>query len=109
MQPLARSAFQSVVDGIPTDLYTLRGSGGIEVAICNFGARLVRLAVPDGDGDRIDVTLGYDSLAGYLDGQPSMGAFIGRWAGRLGAVHGLVRALDRGGDRLVGVQQHQPA
>ena len=83
MQPLARSAFQDLVDGLPTDLYTLRGTGGIEVAICNHGARLVRVAAPDGQGGRVDVTLGYDSLAGYLAGQPSMGAFIGRWAGRL--------------------------
>jgi aldose 1-epimerase len=83
MELLARSAFQSHVDGGPTDLYTLQGSGGLQVALCNHGARLVRMAVPDGQGDRIDVTLGYDSLEGYLGGQPSMGAFIGRWAGRL--------------------------
>jgi aldose 1-epimerase len=83
MQALARSAFQDVVDGLPTDLYTLRGAGGMEVAVCNHGARLVRLAVPDGQGGLADVTLGYDSLGGYLAGQPSMGAFIGRWAGRL--------------------------
>ncbi len=83
MQALARSDFQSWVDGARTDLHTLRGPGGIEVAICNHGARLVSVAVPDGQGSRTGLILGYDSLAGYLDGQLSMGAFIGRWAGRL--------------------------
>lgn len=83
MQALVRSDFQSWVDGARTDLYTLHGPDGIEVAICNYGARLVSVRVPDGQGGRTEVTLGYDSLAGYLDGQLSMGAFIGRWAGRL--------------------------
>jgi len=43
----------------------------------------VQVAVPDGQGSLVDVALGYDSLQGYLDGQLSMGALIGRWAGRL--------------------------
>ena len=83
MPALARSDFQSWVDGARTDLHTLRGPDGIEVTVCNHGARLVSVAVPDGQGGRTDVILGYDSLAGYLGGQPSMGVFIGRWAGRL--------------------------
>ncbi len=55
----------------------------LQVAVSNYGARLVQVAVPDGQGGLVDVALGYDSLQGYLDGQLSMGAFIGRWAGRL--------------------------
>jgi aldose 1-epimerase len=84
VRTLARSAFQATLDGLPTDLYTLDGAGGLQVAICNHGARLVQLALPDGQGGRADLVLGCDSLGGYLDSQPSMGAFIGRWAGRLG-------------------------
>jgi aldose 1-epimerase len=83
MAALARTDFQSWVDGAQTDLHMLRGPDGIEVAVCNHGARLVSVQVPDGQGARTELTLGYDSLAGYLGGQPSMGAFIGRWAGRL--------------------------
>ncbi len=83
METLARSAFQAQLDGAATDLYTLQGAGGLQVSVCNHGARLVQLGVPDHQGGRVDVTLGYSSLQGYLDGQPSMGAFIGRWAGRL--------------------------
>lgn len=83
MPALARSDFQAWVDGVRTDLYTLRGPDGIEVAVCNHGARLVSVRVPDGQGGRTELTLGYADLSGYLEGQPSMGAFIGRWAGRL--------------------------
>ncbi len=81
--PLYREAFQQTLDGQRTDLYTLRGEGGMQVAISNYGARLVQIAVPDGQGGLVDVALGYDSLQGYLQGQLSMGALIGRWAGRL--------------------------
>lgn len=80
---LHREAFQQILHGQRTDLYTLRGEGGLQVAISNYGARLVQIAVPDGQGGLVDVALGYDSLQGYLDGQLSMGALIGRWAGRV--------------------------
>ena len=82
---LSREAFQQELHGQRTDLYTLRGAGGLQVAVSNYGARLVQVAVPDGQGGLVDVALGYDSLQGYLEGQLSMGAFIGRWAGRLRA------------------------
>lgn len=78
-----REAFQQTLGGQRTDLFTLRGEGGMQVAISNYGARLVQIAVPDGQGGLVDVALGYDSLDGYLQGQLSMGALIGRWAGRL--------------------------
>lgn len=82
---LSRDAFQRDLNGQRTDLLTLHGAGGLQVAVSNYGARLVQVAVPDAQGGRVDVALGYDSLQGYLDGQLSMGALIGRWAGRLRA------------------------
>ena len=82
---LSREAFQQELHGQRTDLFTLRCAGGLQVAVSNYGARLVQVAVPDGQGGLADVALGYDSLQGYLDGQLSMGALIGRWAGRLRA------------------------
>ncbi|CAN7372630.1 aldose epimerase family protein [Acidovorax sp. LjRoot117] len=89
---LHRDAFTHTLHGQPTDLYTLRGAGGLQVAVSNYGARLVQVAVPDGQGGLADVALGYDSLQGYLDGQLSMGAIIGRWAGRLR--HGQLKLPD---------------
>ncbi|MDD2178112.1 galactose mutarotase [Acidovorax sp. D2M1] len=82
---LSRDAFQRDLHGQRTDLFTLRGAGGLQVAVSNYGARLVQVAVPDGQGGLADVALGYDSLQGFLEGQLSMGALIGRWAGRLRA------------------------
>mgnify|MGYP003347119922 FL=1 len=55
----------------------------IELAVCNHGARILQLLVPDRAGVVRDVVLGHDSLAQLLAGMPSMGAFIGRYANRL--------------------------
>ena len=80
---LMREAFERDLNGQRTALHTLRGTGGMQVVVSTHGARLVQIAVPDANGQLVDVALGYDSLDGYLLGQQSMGAIIGRWAGRL--------------------------
>jgi len=79
-------AFTGQVDGREVSLHILR-SGPLQAAICNHGARLLQLAVPDRFGQARDIVLGYDSLGQLLSGLPSMGAFIGRYANRIGRGH----------------------
>lgn len=76
--------FQGEVDGRPTALFFLRNERGMAVAITNLGAKVQQIVVPDRHGVLDDVALGYDSLAGVFGGSPSMGAFVGRYAGRIG-------------------------
>ena len=76
--------FEGVVDGKPVALYTLRNASGMVCCITNLGAKIAQLLVPDRSGQLGDVVLGYDSLQGLMSGSPSMGAFIGRYAGRIG-------------------------
>ncbi|MFC5522477.1 aldose epimerase family protein [Polaromonas jejuensis] len=75
--------FEREVDGQPVRLFTLRNSRGMVAAITNYGAKIEQLVVPDRQGRFDDVVLGYDSLEGVIGGSPSMGAFVGRYAGRL--------------------------
>ncbi len=75
--------FEGEVDGNPVRLFTLRNTQGMVVAITNYGAKIAQMLVPDRDGCLDDVVLGYDSIEGVIAGSPSMGAFIGRYAGRL--------------------------
>ncbi len=82
---LQRERFQSIVDGAQTDLFTLANSRGMVVKFTNLGAKILQIIVPDRDGVMDDVALGYDSIASVLTGQTSMGAFIGRYAGRVGS------------------------
>jgi aldose 1-epimerase len=54
------------------------------VRFTNFGAKVQQIIVPDRDGFLGDVALGYDSIAAVLTGQTSLGAFVGRYANRIG-------------------------
>lgn len=76
--------FRQTHEGAQVDLYTLSNSTGARVYITNYGARIVSIIVPDRDGKMGDVCLGYTSLEDYLNGSGSMGATIGRYAGRIG-------------------------
>jgi aldose 1-epimerase len=82
-QRLDPARFFGEVGGEPVALFRLRHASGMEVAVCNLGAKVLQIGVPDRDGVPGDVVLGYDSLAALLAGAPSMGAFIGRVAGRI--------------------------
>lgn len=75
--------FRGEIDGKPVALYTLRNSRGMLACISNYGAKIEQLLVPGRDGQLADVVLGYDSLDALVQGSPSMGAFIGRYAGRI--------------------------
>lgn len=81
--PLNPQRFFGEVGGEPVALFRLRHANGMEVAVCNLGAKVLQILVPDRDGVLGDVALGYDSLAALQAGAPSMGAFIGRVAGRI--------------------------
>jgi aldose 1-epimerase len=75
--------FERELDGKKARLFTLRNARGMVVAITNYGARIEQLVLPDRHGRFDDVVLGYDSLEGVLGGAASMGAFVGRYAGRI--------------------------
>lgn len=71
--------------GQQVELYTLRNSKGMEVAITTYGARLVSIKVPDRTGKLDDVVLGFDNLDSYLKVPPDpfFGATVGRYANRI--------------------------
>ena len=79
--------FGQTPDGRQVVLYTLTNPNGVKARITNYGAILVSLEVPDRTGSLADITLGFDSLDGYLKGppfHPYFGATVGRYANRIG-------------------------
>src|SRR5271156_413324 len=80
---MTHQEFGKTADGRSATLYTLTNKHGMQVSITNFGATVVSIKVPDRTGTFIDVTQGYDDVAGYADGKASMGATIGRYANRI--------------------------
>jgi len=81
---LDREKYQKEIDGKKVDLYTLRNRAGMVVKITNWGAKVQQILVPDRDGVLGDVALGYDTIDDLQAGLPSLGAFIGRYANRIG-------------------------
>lgn len=76
--------FGQTPDGRQIVLFTLTNPNGLRARITNYGAILVSLEVPDKNGKSADITLGFDSLEGYLKGHPYFGAIVGRYANRIG-------------------------
>lgn len=75
--------FGSMSDGRDVKLITLRNKDGMEVAVTNYGAIVQSIVVPDRDGEFADITLGFDTLDGYLGDDPYFGAVVGRYANRI--------------------------
>jgi aldose 1-epimerase len=80
-----RSSFGKTAGGEDVALYTLTNAHGMEVRTIARGATIVSIRVPDRTGALGDVTLGFDSLAGYEgDANPFLGNVVGRYANRIG-------------------------
>jgi len=80
---IEKSAFGTLPGGAPVELYTLRNAQGMEVKISTYGGTITSWTAPDKTGKYEDITLGCDSLAGYLRGTPYFGAIIGRYGNRI--------------------------
>jgi len=75
--------FGKMNDGKEVTLYTMRNKAGMEVGVMNYGGVIQSIKAPDKGGVFEDVTLGYDSLSGYLKASPYFGALIGRYGNRI--------------------------
>jgi aldose 1-epimerase len=78
-----RGTFGTMPDGRAVDSVTLKNANGIEVRVIGYGASIQSVVVPDRDGKRADITLGYASLKDYLDKPQYFGATVGRFANRI--------------------------
>ena len=81
---MKKETFGKTKDGQRVDIYSLVNSNGMQARIMTYGAILVSLEVPDRQGNPGEVTLGFDSLDGYLQGHPYFGSIVGRYANRIG-------------------------
>lgn len=80
---LTKQPFGVAENGEKVDLYTFKNKNGMEVSVTNYGGIITKIIVPDKDGNFSDVTLGYDSVEGYIKATPYFGAIIGRYGNRI--------------------------
>jgi aldose 1-epimerase len=82
MAEITKQPFGKTPEGQAVDLYTLN-NGSMVVKIATYGGIITEIHVPDRDGKLADVTLGFDTLDGYLKGHPYFGALVGRVGNRI--------------------------
>lgn len=77
-------SFGKFSDGREVSLYTMENRNGMRVSVTNIGAALVRVEVPDRQGQLADVVLGFDRAEDYLENSCFFGVVIGPSANRIG-------------------------
>ena len=83
METPGKIPFGRMPDGTPVEQYTLT-DGAMECDIITYGGALRALRLPDRQGARTDVLLGFDTLEDYRRQDKYIGALIGRYANRIG-------------------------
>ncbi len=80
---ITQEPFGETEAGLAVELFTLTNAHGLVAKITNFGGILTSLQTPSRDGKLGEITMGFDSLAGYQGTHPYFGATVGRVANRI--------------------------
>lgn len=64
--------------------FTLNGAGGVVMEVSDYGGKIIRIYTPDRKGKMKDIVVGFDSPAGWDNGDPYWGCIIGRYGNRIG-------------------------
>ena len=75
--------FGKTKEGKEVTLYEITNKNQMTVSFLNLGAVIVNLIIPDKNGKRDDIVLGYDNVAQYEENGASYGAFLGRQSNRV--------------------------
>lgn len=79
-----QQAFDTTIDGKEVKLYHI-GNENVQVALTNYGARLVSIFVKNKEGKSTDVILGYDQATAFKENADNFyGAIVGRYGNRIG-------------------------
>ncbi|MEH7109028.1 aldose epimerase family protein [Bacillus sp. JJ1764] len=63
--------------------YTLLNDNGIEIRCLDYGCHITKIFVPDRDGNKENIVLGYETLEDYVSDNSFFGCVVGRVAGRI--------------------------
>ena len=80
-----RGSFGKLPDGRSVASVTLANDRGVSATIIAYGATLQSVVMPDRNGNKADVALGYDNIGDYLEKPQYFGSTVGRFANRLAA------------------------
>jgi aldose 1-epimerase len=78
-----RSSFGKLADGRTVPAVTLTNTHGVSATLIGYGASLQALVMPDRNGHKADIALGYDTIGEYVAKPQFFGATVGRFANRI--------------------------
>lgn len=76
-------SFGKLSDGRSTDLIVIENDNGVVCKITNYGGILTSWIVPDKNGKKRDIILGWDNVKGFEEDSSYLGALIGRYGNRI--------------------------
>uniref|UniRef100_A0A914DBJ6 Galactose mutarotase n=1 Tax=Acrobeloides nanus TaxID=290746 RepID=A0A914DBJ6_9BILA len=81
-QSINKEPFGTLPTGQNVSIYTLENNNGVAIKATDYGATLVSVKVPTGNGQE-EILLGFDNLGDYLNHTAYFGGTIGRFANRI--------------------------
>ncbi|MEP9359670.1 aldose epimerase family protein [Sphingomonas sp. KR3-1] len=80
-----RGTFGKLADGRTVGSVTLSNARGVSANIIAWGATIQSVIMPDRNGKKADVALGYDNIDQYISKPQYFGPIVGRFGNRLAA------------------------
>lgn len=77
------TTYGTLPDGREARIFTLENAHGLRARVTEWGATLVSVETPDRHGKLADITLGSDTLEGWLANPHYFGASVGRFGNRI--------------------------
>ena len=78
-----RGSFGKLADGREVASVTLANGRGVSVTLIAYGATIQSVVIPDRNGKKADVALGYDNIGLYETKPQYFGGIVGRFGNRL--------------------------
>lgn len=80
---MIRKTYSFEKNGVVNDVYTLSNGTGAEVDVLTYGARIIRISLPDRKGKFADCVVGFSRAEDYYKDNPCFGGTVGRFANRV--------------------------
>lgn len=80
---VTKKSFGKTKDGREASIYSFENKNGMVVEVTDFGVTIVKVIVPDQNGKKDDIVLGYDTIDGYFENGSFFGSTIGPSANRI--------------------------
>ncbi len=80
---ISKRVFGELADGSKVHEFRLINEQGMEVSIIEYGASIREIIVPDRNGNKDNISLGFNNLDDYVEKSPYFGCIAGRYANRI--------------------------